>query len=89
MIPGLIHDYGYRYNYLWRVYRLRGVIISSHRMGLSDGQAYFDRVFLDTSLNTNGLKVVSYLSWFMLKIFGRFAWRSNRLKDSKELFPGQ
>ncbi len=89
LVPGLIHDYAYRYNYLWRVYRTKsGLIFSTMRIGQDEGQAYFDKMFLDVSLNLTGLRVVSYFSWLMLRMFGRLAWNDNRKKKTKELFPG-
>lgn len=90
LVPGLVHDFGYRYNYLWRVYRSRnGLIVAMRRMGLSDDQAYFDKIFLDVSLDSTGLRFVSYFSWMMLRLFGWMAWKENRKSLTPELFPGK
>lgn len=90
LIPGLVHDFGYRYGYLWRVYRGdRGTVLGLRRMGLEEDQQYFDQVFLDVSLEDTGLRFVSYFSWTMLRLFGFMAWNNNRKQTTQELFPGK
>ena len=83
LIPGLIHDYDYRYNYLWAV-DSEGTCFK-HKEGA--GQSYWDRMFKEIGKDVNGMKVLDILAWFALTIGGRFAWNSNRKRIEPELKP--
>lgn len=83
MIPGVVHDFGYRYNYLWAI-DCNGCYYK-YRHGA--GRRYWDSQFLEIDLETNEIIVTGYLSWIMLKIFGGFSWHRNRRLQSRDILP--
>lgn len=72
-IPGLIHDYGYRYNYLRD--ENNNIIFK----GL--GQKFFDRLFSKLGAYINGMPVLDKTAYYALRLFGRFAWNEHRKND--------
>lgn len=83
LIQGIIHDYGYRYNYLWAIDH-KG---NRYKYNLNKGRAFWDQTFLDIGNHINDMQVTGYLSWLMLRIFGWIAWNENRNIHSQELTP--
>lgn len=83
-LPGLVHDFGYRYGYLWAVCGHTG---APYRYGQSRGQRYFDSLFKEVSLSVSGLKFVASFCWLTLRAFGFLAWRSNRDLNSPDMHP--
>jgi len=84
LLPGLVHDFGYRYSYLWAVCKQTGV---PYKYGQCRGQKFFDEIFRDVSLSVSGLKFVSVFSYLTLRLFGFLAWRSNRKLGAQEISP--
>ena len=84
LLPGIVHDYAYRHNYLWAVCKQTGV---PFKYGHCAGQKFFDGIFKDISLSVSGLKVVSIFSYLTLRAFGFLAWSANRKKESPEMYP--
>lgn len=78
LVPGLIHDYGYKHNMLIRI--LGDGSKESFRHGA--GQKYFDQLFLDVAKQVNGMSIIDYLAWLSLRLFGRFAWNGHRERDT-------
>ncbi len=74
MIPGLIHDFGYRYNFLL------------DEMGLpiyvNYGQAHFDQIFFEVAKKCNGLFITDKTAWRTLRIFGPIAWKNGRTRSA-------
>ena len=83
MIPGIIHDFGYRYDYLWAI-DCNGCYYK-YREGA--GKRHWDSEFLEIDLKVNDLVVTGYISWITLKLVGGIAWRKNRKLKSKDLLP--
>lgn len=83
LIPGIIHDYGYRYDYLWAVDK-KGKLYKYH---CKKGRAFWDRLFLDVEIHANDLHLTGVLSYIMLRIFGVLAWNSNRKLNDPALRP--
>ena len=83
LIQGIIHDFGYRYKYLWAV-DSSGKLYKYHN---DKGRDFWDKLFLDVGEHVHGFRVVGYMSYLMLTIFGRSAWDDNRLLNDKELRP--
>lgn len=75
-IPGLLHDYGYRYRYLWMM--AQDGSGRPFKFGKKFGQGQWDSLFKDVSAHVNGMSVVSWSAWGMLRLFGRAAWKANR-----------
>jgi len=85
LIQGLIHDFGYRYDYLWA---LRGDG-RAERIYLKSGQQYWDKLFNEVGLNVNEMKIINSLSWLALATMGKFAWKKNRERNEEEVFPNR
>jgi len=84
LIQGLIHDFGYRYNYIWIV----GKDGKPMKYMRGAGRKEWDSIFLKTGLNVNGMTIVDYITWALLRLFGWMAWNKNRRLNSPELVPG-
>lgn len=74
LIQGLIHDFGYRYDYLWAFNEKRQL----YKLHLGGCREFWDQLFLDIGNDLYDLQVTGYLSWLMLRIFGWLAWKKNR-----------
>lgn len=85
LIPGLIHDYGYRYQYLWEVDKdsptgyKKSLEMRNHKE--------WDKLFHEVSKEVNEMAIISGLAYVALWVFGGFAWASNRRKSAEELYP--
>lgn len=76
LIPGLLHDYAYRYGRLEKI---------SHRGKISPykpdaGRLFWDRLFRDEAIKVNGFWFINHLAWLALIVAGWFAWYSYRNK---------
>ncbi|MCG8620346.1 MAG: DUF1353 domain-containing protein [Desulfobacterales bacterium] len=84
LIPGLIHDFGYRYDYIW-TYDAKGKVYKGHE---NAGREYWDQLFYDVGMAVNDMEEVNFLAWLALSFAGELAWRKNRALDEDELIPG-
>jgi hypothetical protein len=73
-IPSVLHDFGYRYGFLWATTN------SGHRyqFGTFFGQVDFDSLFYDVAKMINGMPWVDSLAWGALRAFGWKAWNKNK-----------
>lgn len=85
LIPSLIHDFGYRYDYLW-VYSDSGDIVK-YKQG--SGRRYWDRLFLDIGWQVNGMVYIDYVAYLIIRVFGWSAWNRNRRLNSSDMPPVQ
>ena len=83
LIPGLIHDYGYRYQQLWKVDRAASTV-SPYKE--EQKKTYWDRLFLDVGKQVNGTRIINLAAFLAVYLFGYGAWRNNR-KKNKTAFP--
>ena len=74
LIPGLIHDFGYDYDFLLKP-KTEGTF---PRYQQGAGQHYWDRLFREVAIAVNGFKIINWIAWVALWAFGWFAWRSRR-----------
>ncbi len=81
LIPGLIHDYGYRHQHIVDISDPR---IVNNRI-YSSSHKVWDKLFRDVSVQVNGCKVISYSAWMALVVFGNAAWKKNRKLELKEI----
>ena len=82
LIPGLIHDYGYRYLQLWKV---GNGTVSAYAKG--ESKTTWDRLFRETGRAVNGMSFVNFVAWLAVYFGGWLAWRSNRRKDEQPVVP--
>jgi len=83
LIPGLIHDYGYRHGYLWALNEEE----SAFKYKIGADRKDWDRIFWRVGIDVNGVYLVDCLSWLALAIGGKRAWGLNRKRNDEELFP--
>jgi len=84
LIPGLLHDFAYRYDYLWVV---DGTTGETYRYQQGGGQKRWDAMFRRVGTDVNGMAVIDMSAWLMLSLFGWWAWRNNRKKKMPEVYP--
>lgn len=85
LIPGLIHDFAYRYDYLWALDPAGSV----YKYKQNSGQWFWDSMFRRVGLAVNGIAFIDTLAWFFLAVFGWWAWMSNRKRNEPELEPNK
>ena len=83
LIPGLIHDYAYRYDYLWAI-NDKG---EAYQYQYGNGREYWDLLFKDVATEVNQLPALNALAWFALVLGGKSAWNDNRLRNEADLVP--
>lgn len=74
LIQGIIHDHGYRYDYLWAFDKDRNL----YKLHLGAGRKFWDDLFLDVGNDLLDMQVTGYLSWAALRSLGWIAWNKNR-----------
>lgn len=77
LIPGLIHDFGYKNSHFMTRYGKD----SPFEAGPTRTQKYFDEVFRDTAISVNGFKYLNYAAFYSLRLAGFLAWRGHRRND--------
>jgi len=77
LIPGLIHDYIYKNEFL-EEFNDSGYIVNVliHRR-------LADAIFLQVGKYINGVIGIDYVAWFFVRLFGWHAWNKHR-KEEKE-----
>ena len=83
LVPGIVHDFAYRYDYVWVRNKDGGV----DKQYVEAGQKHWDKLFFTVGSQVNGVFVINFLAWLALAIGGGKAWRDNRNKNSLELKP--
>ncbi len=83
LIPGLIHDYGYRFNQLWTK-DAAGQIVPF----MANAQrAEWDELFRRISDQINGMALIDYLAYLAVKWFGKGAWEKHRRENQSPPVP--
>ena len=77
MIPGLIHDYAYRYNQLWQK-NVNGEIEPYMKKA---GRKAWDDLFKTVGEQVNGFAVIDFIAWLGLRVGGWFAWWRHRRRN--------
>ena len=74
LIPGLFHDHGYRFDFLWQLLP-DGTLIKFHN---GAGRSFWDRLFHDMGEVVNGVHFANSVAWGALKVGGWMAWAKHR-----------
>lgn len=81
LIPGLVHDYAYRYNQLWRLAE-NGEVKPFTADAPSGGEKdYWDRLFFDLGKALNGLVIIHIVATVGVMLGGKGAWRRHRQEN--------
>ncbi len=83
LIPGLIHDFGYRYDYIWALNKAG----SAYRYPEKAGKRYWDTLFSQVGLAVNGMPIFNKIAWIAVATMGGWAWESNRKRHLPEVYP--
>ena len=81
LIPGLIHDYGYRHKQLWKIDGDRKEIVPYMK---GQNKAYWDRLFWIVGNQVNGTKTINFVAFLAVYLAGYGAWKKNRKREEKE-----
>lgn len=84
-IPGLIHDFAYRYGYVWIVDESGS--LQKYQEG-SD-RHFWDRTFRQLGLELNQMRLLNHFARLVLLSFGWYSWKKNRQKPIHELRPSE
>lgn len=76
LMPGLLHDYGYRYDKLHRLDEYQDPSDIPYHEGA--GKLYWDRLFLRAAVDINGFRMLNTLASYAVVLGGYFAWWSRR-----------
>lgn len=74
LIPGLIHDYGYKYDQLWKKSEDNNIV--EYQKGA--GKSYWDGLFLQVGKQVNGFTLIDRIAWLGVVIGGGGAWKKHR-----------
>lgn len=85
LIPSLIHDFAYRYQYLYKATSN----ITYQICFANQSRSFYDQLFLQISIETNGITYIENIVLFFMKLFSGFSWRKRRKqqKDIPEIIP--
>lgn len=84
-IPGLVHDFAYRYGYLWACDEEGNV----YKYQEGSSRYFWDSTFKALGLELNEMYVLNTFSHLILFTFGWISWKENRKKPFHELKPIQ
>ena len=83
LIPGLIHDYGYKYDQLWQM-KEDGTL--DKYLEKSDRKIW-DNLFHSVGRQVNGLSFIDTLAWLGLRAGGFVAWNKHRNNNKMPSIP--
>ena len=74
LIPGLLHDCGYKYDQVWRI----NSFSCPEPFMQGAGKETWDQLFMDVGNEVNGVWLVNLIAWLAVKTGGRSAWNKYR-----------
>ena len=74
LIPGLVHDYAYRYEFLWQLNE--DDTVSKYK--IAEGRECWDTLFFEIGKEVNGLTFIDKLAHYAVSKFGDSPWENNR-----------
>ena len=80
-IPGLFHDFGYKYNFY--------INANGKRVFLGAGRKFFDKQFGNMSLFINDIIFLDNITYVALRGFGIFAWKKHRKEQKIRMKHGE
>ncbi len=74
-IPGLIHDYAYKFNHL--------LLKDEEYLYCAEyGKAHWDNMFREIGLDVNGVILIDWIAWAAVRLGGWKAWRKHRKNET-------
>lgn len=83
LIPALIHDYGYRYDQLWKKDE-NGQIVAFQK---NAGRRYWDKLFRNVGEEVNGFAVIDSIAWLGVRLGGSCNWKKHRRTNAPPAKP--
>ena len=83
LIPGLIHDYGYRFDQVWQENENGEVEPYMQKAG----RKAWDDLFKTVALQVNGFAGIDFVAWAGLRLGGCCAGRKHRKAEEPPLLP--
>jgi hypothetical protein len=83
LIPSLIHDFAYRYDYLWAV-DSEGF---AHKYKEGAGRWAWDLMFWKVGVKEVGMSYLNAVVWLLLVSFGWWSWRSKNDQETEDIAP--
>ncbi len=74
LVPGVIHDYAYRYEFLWQLND--DDTVSKYK--IAEGRECWDTLFFEIGKEVNGLTFIDKLAYYAVSKFGESPWENNR-----------
>ncbi len=74
LIPGLLHDYAYKYDQLWQINADRQVVPYME----NKGKEYWDHLFKQVGKEVNGFFLINAIAWLAVAVGGSGAWEEHR-----------
>lgn len=81
LLAGLIHDFGYKYNYLWAKDR-NGTI---YKYAVRENKDFWDGLFLEIANQTNHSPAFNTFVKGFLTLFGSTSWNEHRKEQPQDL----
>lgn len=78
-LPGLIHDFAYKYDLLIAVDDEGKQYFYQENAG----RAYWDKLFRETGIKINGVALIDTLAWLALVLGGWYTWMQHRKTNAK------
>ena len=84
LVQGIIHDFAYKYGFVWIV-KLNEMheIIDKRKFGQGEQRVFWDALFRKLGTLVNGVNVVNWIAWAGVRVGGWFAWDEHRKKEGK------
>ena len=79
LIPGLIHDYGYRYDQIWILDEGNQVVVYKD----AKGKDYWDTLFKDVGNTVNNVGLVNFIAKLAVAFGGKKTWEKHRKANKK------
>ena len=83
LIPGLIHDYGYKYDMIWKKGE-KGKIEPCYE---GAGKDHWDKLFRDVGDEVNGFALVNKIGWLGVRLGGGGPWKKHRNANNEPSKP--
>ena len=81
LIPGLLHDYGYRYRQLWKIDEDKMEAVPF----MQDGKKkQWDLLFWRVGKQVNGTRIINLFAFLAVYFAGHLAWKNNRKREMEE-----